>query len=150
MSKIKIIEAVDFAIERELEAAAFYRNLSYKAAFSDKLNVLAELEKFELGHVKLLQSLRNKDFSEYQPEKIIDLELSDYLTVSKPVEELRYEDILVLAMKREAASIKLYSELAKREDNEAVKNIFLKLADEESKHKFIFENIYDKEVLKEN
>ena len=53
-------------------------------------------------------------------------------------------------MKKEKAAYKLYTKLAERAPNEDLKNIFLSLAAEESKHKLSFEIEYDEYVLREN
>ncbi len=55
-----------------------------------------------------------------------------------------------LAMKREKASFKLYTNLAERAPNDGLKDIFLTLAMEESRHKLRFELEYDEYVLREN
>ena len=63
---------------------------------------------------------------------------------------MTYAESLVFAMKKEKAAFKLYSKLAERAPNVNLKNIFLSLAVEESKHKLRFEIEYDEYVLREN
>ena len=63
---------------------------------------------------------------------------------------MTYEEALILAMKKEKAAFKLYSALAEKAPNEGLKNVFLGLAMEESKHKLRFEVEYDEFVLREN
>ncbi|MBU1626474.1 hypothetical protein KKB18_03820 [bacterium] len=53
-------------------------------------------------------------------------------------------------MKRELASMNLYNDLAKKSTATSLKQMFQNLAQEESKHKLYFENIYDDEILREN
>ena len=53
-------------------------------------------------------------------------------------------------MKKEKAAFKLYSALAEKSPNEGLKNVFLGLAMEESKHKLRFELEYDEYILREN
>ena len=61
-----------------------------------------------------------------------------------------YQQALLLAMKKEKAAFKLYSALADRAPNAQLKDVFLGLAQEESKHKLRFEIEYDEYVLREN
>ena len=68
----------------------------------------------------------------------------------KPSADMTYREALVLAMKKEKAAFKLYLELSKRATTEDMKNIFLSLAQEESKHKLRFEIEYDEFILREN
>jgi rubrerythrin len=53
-------------------------------------------------------------------------------------------------MNKEKAAFKLYSALANRANSDEMKNVFMSLAQEESKHKLRFEIEYDEFVLREN
>ena len=63
---------------------------------------------------------------------------------------MTYEDALVVAMQNEKAAFKLYMTLMEKAPTQALKDIFLSLAQEESKHKLKFELEYDEYVLREN
>lgn len=56
---------------------------------------------------------------------------------------MSYADILILAMKKEDVSVKLYTDLAKITQDEELKDMFLWLAQEETEHKLKFELEYD-------
>lgn len=79
-----------------------------------------------------------------------DLKISDYVVNVKPTPEMTYEEALIVAMKKEKAAFKLYTNLAAKAPNENLKDVFLSLATEESKHKLRFEVEYDDYVLREN
>ncbi|HPS46339.1 MAG TPA: ferritin family protein, partial [Bacteroidales bacterium] len=64
--------------------------------------------------------------------------------------QMTYQDALVLAMKKEKSAFKLYMNLSNKTANKELKDLFLMLAMEESKHKLRFEIEYDENVLKEN
>jgi rubrerythrin len=142
---------VDFAIQRELEAVEFYRRLEAHARFSDKKRMLQDLERMERGHAEALERLRDQApgtaavFPE--DEKIHDLHLSDYLVPPPERGELSYGDILVMAMKKEETAQRLYTELAGRQRDEELRALFLRLAAEESRHKRLFEEMYDRDIL---
>ena len=48
------------------------------------------------------------------------------------------------------SAFKLYINLATKTQNKGLQNLFLQLAQEESKHKLMFEIEYDEVILKEN
>jgi rubrerythrin len=54
-----------------------------------------------------------------------------------------YTKLLILAMKKEDKSVKLYTTLAAASTQPQLKDIFLKLAREEAQHKLRFELEYD-------
>ena len=60
---------------------------------------------------------------------------------------LDYQKALVIAMRREKASYKFYSDLAQTVSDPALKDTFIALSQEEAKHKLRLETIYEKEVL---
>ncbi|CAK0779854.1 hypothetical protein CCP3SC15_6990002 [Gammaproteobacteria bacterium] len=55
-----------------------------------------------------------------------------------------------MAMKKEKAAFKLYTDLAASTDDVGVRNTLLALAQEEAKHKLRFEIEYDDQILVEN
>jgi rubrerythrin len=61
-----------------------------------------------------------------------------------------YQGALILAMKREKAAFRLYSDLAARTEDAELKDLLLGLAQEEAKHKLRFEVEYDDKILTEN
>lgn len=153
MKKEFLNEILDFAISREQEAVEFYQDLRNNDKFKNKTEMLKELEEMERGHIRVIESIKKHDIEEIKvPEQIENLKISDYLVVESTGSEATYQDILILAMKREEMSLKLYTNLADifGEDDEKVRKLFQKLASEEAKHKHYFEEIYDEEILTSN
>jgi rubrerythrin len=56
---------------------------------------------------------------------------------------MAYNELLMLAMKREEGALKLYNELLDNADNDDAKNLFKMLCQEEAKHKLALETMYD-------
>jgi len=140
-------EIINFAIEREKEAVEFYRNLGKEASFSDKKKLIREFELMEIGHITILENIGKGVVEEIDIPRIKDLHISDY-TVSVEVSgSMSYQDLLITAMKREEASLKLYSDLAGRTMDPDMRVLFQKLASEESRHKLYFERLYDDDIL---
>ena len=67
-----------------------------------------------------------------------------------PNEEIDYQKALILAMKREKSSYKMYLDLANSVDDDELKETFMALAQEEARHKLRFEVEYDDYILSEN
>jgi rubrerythrin len=81
-------------------------------------------------------------------EKVPNLKISDYLVDAELRPDISYADILRIAMKREERSVKLYTDLTEKNIDKNLNNLFAFLIQEESKHKYALEKIYDDEVLK--
>lgn len=151
MADTTLHDIIEFAIAREREAAAFYRDLQGKATFGAIKKMLADLEAMEMGHVTVLENIERDVAADLAPKKVADLKISNYLVApEKPEGDLEYQDILILAMKREEASYNLYTELASRAAGTETEKVFLRIASEEAGHKLRFESLYDEHILKEN
>lgn len=152
MDENKFNKVLDFAVEREKEAVRFYQELKEMVRFKEQQSLLKEFENMERSHIVILENIRENVVEKVKaPLPDIDnLAISDYLVAVEPSENMTYQDILILAMKREEKARKLYSDLAEKTDEKETKKLFLKLASEESKHKLHFEKLYDDVVLSEN
>jgi len=136
-------EILDFAIEREKEAVDFYKNLQQEAKFKAHKEMLAELEAMEMGHIVVIESIRQKGVKPEDIQKSPNLKISEYLTKELDSEELIYQNILIKAMKREENSFKLYTEMSLKFPDEEISTLFRRLAADEAKHKLHFEKLYD-------
>lgn len=150
MKKTSFDSVIDFAIEREKDAVRFYRDLQVRVAFSDRKEFLGSLEKMEMGHVKILENLKVHEIDEMDIPDVPNLEISDYLVEVELTENMSYQDILIVGMKREEAAYNLYTKLAGQTPGAQIKKVFQKLASEEAKHKLYFEGLYDDDILQEN
>ncbi len=150
MTQEKFNEIIDFAVEREKEAVEFYADLQGKALFEAQKEMLKELEDMEKGHVIMLENIRGKGFSNIKEKEVVDLKISDYIVAVEPLPSMTYQDILIIAMKREEASTNLYKAMASRFTGTEAEKLFTRLAAEESDHKLRFEKLYDTEILKDN
>jgi rubrerythrin len=111
--------------------------------------VFENFAKEELGHKARLEAMKGS--KQIQAGKsVTDLLLADYVVDVEPTADMSYQDALILAMKKEKASFRLYLDLAGEVGNEDQKAIFLSIAEEEAKHKLRFEIEYDDFVLKQN
>lgn len=143
-------DILNFAINAEQEAVEFYTNLAASASNEDMKAVFEQFAQEEMGHKARLTDIRDGGMLQLRNELVADLKISDYVVDVKPQANMSYSDALVLAMKREKAAFKLYMHLSGKSTNATMKDVFLSLAMEESKHKLRFELEYDEFVLREN
>lgn len=145
-----INDILDFAINAEQEAVDFYNQLAENAKTDDMKSVFTSFAQEEISHKARLVKIKHEGTYQLDATKIADLKIADYTVNVKPTPDMSYQDALVLAMNKEKAAFKLYSALATRANSNDMKNIFMSLAQEESKHKLRFEIEYDEFVLREN
>jgi rubrerythrin len=148
MDEKKFQEIIQFAIEKEIEASDFYTRASQVVKYSGTKDLFLDFAKQEQGHKKLLEDLDLKKVAEAKIGKIPNLKISDYLVDTEFKADISYADILRIAMKREEHSIKLYSDLKPLNGDEVLTKFFNFLIQEETKHKYSLEKIYDDEILK--
>jgi rubrerythrin len=138
-------EILTFATDREKEAVEFYASLAKQATRASLKEIFESFSKEEEKHVALLSDIAgNKEkINAYEFKTITDLKISDYMVEKEYEEGMPMPEILKLAMKKEEAAVKLYTELAGQTDHEDAKKVFLILAQEEAKHKLGLETMYD-------
>lgn len=155
-----IDEILDFAIGEEQLAADFYTRLATKTDRPAMKQVFSGFAQEELGHRAKLEAVKrsaasgggSKLLAVGEGEKVPDLKIADFLVDVEPDAggELDYQKALTIAMKKEKAAFRLYSDLAASAGNPELKTLFLGLAQEEARHKLRFEIEYDEYVLREN
>ena len=143
-----INDILDFAIEEEEQARQFYRQLAAKADNPGLKKLLEGFAAEEEGHKARLVDIKSGKQVLTANEKVQDLKIADYLVDVKPSADMQYKDALVVAMKKEKAAFRMYTDLAGRVGG-TLREIFLGLALEEAKHKLRFEIEYDDNVLRE-
>ncbi|NQU44048.1 ferritin family protein [bacterium] len=141
-------EILDFAIREEEQAAAFYRELAARMDRSAMKKVFEDFAKEEDGHKSKLLAVKQGGSVISSKERVLDLKIAEYLLKVDPFHsEMDYQQALVVAMKKEKAAYLLYHNLSQATSDEALRDIFLSLANEEAKHKLRFEIEYDEHVL---
>ncbi len=143
-------EILVFAIQREQEAQDFYTDMARSTEHAHMRQIFEAFAKEEGGHKAKLQAIKEGKHSVPSSMKIPDLKVADYHEKMTPSSDMSYDEILLLAMQREKAAFKLYSDLAEAAEEETTRSLFLALAQEEAKHKLRFELEYDREFLNEN
>lgn len=146
-----IDDILNFAINEEQKASDLYKSLASTSRNRVIREVFEQFSREELGHKKKLEAVKSGSSVTVSKVKVVDMKIGDYLVeVDKSRDDLSYQESLIIAMKEEKAAFRLYSDLAGRTDDPALKDTFLMLAQEEARHKLRFEIEYDDYILKEN
>jgi len=142
-------EAIIFAIRKEQDAATMYETYGNVARNLGAKRMFADLAKEELKHKKLLEGVTPEDIEDYKLTKVPNLKIAEYSVDEEFSPDMTYQDALLLAIKKEEKSYKLYHSLIKGTAHPQLQKLFQTLATEESKHKLKLETEYDENVLKE-
>ena len=139
---------VDFAIEKEIEAASFYEGAAENEAREETRKMFLDFATEERKHKYLLENLDctgecSLVTREYKFKWIGDLKRSDLMVDIVWHKGMSCRDILLLAMKREEKALTLYNELRQQSETETARNIFKILCQEKARHKLGLEKLYD-------
>ena len=150
MTRFNTVEDVlDFAIAREEDACALYRQLAEDADNAQTRDMLLGFAAEEVTHQIKLKAVKNKsDYlsaREDAPNMIID----DYLMTQSPTPDMSFKDTLTFAMQCEKKAFSLYLDLSESTPNPDLKDLFKRLAQEEISHDDRFESVY-KEAFSTN
>ncbi len=145
-----IDEILDFAIGEEQAAVDFYLHLAAQSVNQQTRRIFEEYAEEEMRHKANLIAVKENGHFTLPEAQVKDLKIAEYLVDVKPTPGMSYQDALILAMKKEKAAYRMYTKLAEKATDSAMKSLFQRLAAEESKHKLAFEIEYDDFILREN
>jgi rubrerythrin len=145
-----IQEILDFAVKREEEAARAYADLQSRTRSQSLKKLLAELENDEKRHKELLLGLTGVQPSSLTVSRVPDLKISDYLIAEPASGDMTFQDLLILAAKKEQKAVDLYGELRGLVSDTEHKKLFEFLMMQEQSHKLRLETEYDKHVMTED
>ena len=132
-------EILDYAIDQEQQAADFYADLAGRAEKAGMKDILLDFAAEERGHKERLLAVKAGDHELTPEQEILDLKISDYLVEIDAKDNISYQDALIVAMKRERAAFRLYTDMAEKVPESHLKEVLQGLAKEEAKHKLFFE-----------
>ena len=140
-----IEEILQFAIEKEVEAADFYTEVAAQEPFSGARETFLEFAREEQKHAALLRDFEGSQekIEDYKLKWVPDIKRSDYMVDMVYEKGMHYADILRLAMKREEKALALYNQLQSKTDRDEYIRLFKILSQEEAKHKQFLETMYD-------
>ncbi|RTZ96693.1 MAG: rubrerythrin [Deltaproteobacteria bacterium] len=147
MSFENLEEIFDFAIKLEQEAVKFYEDTAKEESMSGTKQMLNEMAEEERKHERLLKEMKSKGIvkgmDRYKFKWIPDIKRSNFLVDVEYEKGMAYNEILLVAMKKEEKALALYNDLLKRAEGEEAKKLFKIMCQEEARHKLKFETLYD-------
>jgi rubrerythrin len=147
MTASPIEEITNFAIDKEREAIAFYEDLAGRVEDPVMKDAILSMADEERKHEKILMNLTPNKLQFVRDTNQPDLKLSNYLVETPFSKDSTYQELLIIAMKREEKSHALYSDLEQRASDDATRKLFTLLKGEELKHKTRLEKEYEERVL---
>ena len=150
MEKRRFEMVIQFAIDGEQEAIDAYTTASEIVAATNVKDMLLGLARQEQMHKNRLMSIDRERVSAAAIVNVPDLKIADYMDDVTVTADMGYQDILVVAMKREEKAHNLYTTLASNTEDSELRKLFEILAAEEAGHKLALEKEYDEHVLTEN
>lgn len=148
MDFVSLQEIIDYAVEKEQEAMDFYQELAAKVKHEAVAVELKNMALMEQGHRDRLKRMDVSAGVQGGATPKENLKIAEYLVDVKASPTMSYRDVVQLAMKRELAAMRLYTDLGKIVASPSARQLFEQLAAEESGHKMYFEKIWDDEVWK--
>ena len=132
---------IERAIKNEEEAYAFYMDLSGKVADREAKDTLAFLAQEEKKHKEYLLQYRQAGFTA-PGRPVIDYKVAEHLVKPDIKKEIESKDIYIIAANRELNAHNFYKGLAELHPAGDVREMLLRMADEELKHKEKMEYLY--------
>jgi rubrerythrin len=144
MEEKKIAAVIDMAIEREEEAFAFYQNLYRKVEDPQAKETLQFLSNEERKHKEFLENYRQGGMGVegLRMTDVVDYKIAEHLSKPDIQKNMETKDIYLVAAHRELNSFNFYQSLANMHPDGKAKSIFLRMANEEKKHKEKVEYLY--------
>jgi rubrerythrin len=135
---------IEKAIRKEEEARAFYLGLHDLVEDALARETLKFLAGEELAHKEFLQAyLRGeKKFTALAMDAPIDYHVAQYTDRPDPKKNMKSSDVYLVAAHREWSSYNFYKSLAALQPAGEVKEMLLRMADQELKHKEKVEYLY--------
>jgi len=138
---------VSLAIQREEEAYDFYMKASEDSKFKSSTKLLHELAHQEVAHKEKLKKALAEGvcdtFTCDTVEEIEKMDLSQYLVDIPLKSDSTPQDVLIVAIKKEAAANSFYKALSELTGSGVHRSVFETLATEEETHKTRLQNMYD-------
>jgi len=142
-----VSDVVEFAIEKEEKAMEFYSKCAERAKNPGIKEFFKEMVAEEQSHRDMLRNLDSLNLDKVELKEVENLKISDYLVDVSFMENISYQEALIIAMKKEEKALEFYSGWKNKCMNEKASKLFQVLENEEEKHKRKLEKLYDEEIL---
>lgn len=147
---MNVKELIEKSVMHEDKSQKFYLDALKHVTDPAAKVWLKELAAEEVKHKEMLLNFDTSKVMSFKPGETQDLHISEFL-VDKDVSEIKdFQDVLIIAMKKEQKSYNFYVSMSQSTDSMEMKKMCRILAQEELKHKHKLEVAYDDMVFSEN
>ena len=145
MEFLSMKDVLDFALSKEMASVQFYRDISSRIQQSSTRALFDVLLKNESEHVETIRLEIEK--LGYTVDSNVAEEPSGYqwkeqLETEDSVGEMSFAEALMLAIQKERAAFRLYTQLLGQNQSPEYEQILLELAEEEMRHVLQLEREY--------
>ena len=141
----KLLECIETAIKREEDAFAFYTDLAGNIADETARDTVLWIAGEEKNHKLFLEKFRDKGQgpSSMRKAEVTYYKLAEHLDEPEASDSLSRAEVFLLAAHREKRAHEFYTDLAALYDEGGqVREMLLRIANEELKHKEKMEYLY--------
>jgi rubrerythrin len=145
MSDRRLMQLIDTAIKREEEAFDFYMGILGKVNEDHVIETIQEIAEEEKNHKAFLVKYRDEQWSpkNLKMSDVTYYKIAEYQEEPEIKSDMKSEDVYLVASHRELRSYKFYTELSRSFIRlSEVKELLLKMANEELRHKEKMEYLY--------
>jgi len=135
---------IDIAIDREIAARDFYRDLAGRVEDPAVRDTLSFLAGEEQKHQDFLTGYRDGRYGSdtLRLTDVIDYKIAEYLEEPDISGEMKSAEVYLIAAHRELQSYRFYRAIADLHPDGEIKEMLLGIADEEMRHKEKVEYLY--------
>ena len=144
LKNVGLLEAINIAMEAEAKANKFYADSAQKVASEQGKNLLKQLADFEQNHFNKLNELKTSlekegKFIKYEGTQFKSFKIEIAPEASRKIEPNKEDvlDILGMAIEAESKAHQHYKRMAGETKDKNGREMFEKLADEETMHRRI-------------
>jgi rubrerythrin len=137
----------EFAMKMELDGKAYYERMAAETSVNGLKTIFTMLAADEQKHYDTVLAMKEGAAGEMASTTVLERAKNVFQELTGETDLLggmkKNLDGYRHAMKIEADSVLLYEDMAKKESNQEIVMLLLKIASEEKKHYNIMENLYD-------
>jgi rubrerythrin len=141
-----VAEILQEAIQGEVESYEMYTDAVRLVKAEHVQQTLEQLAREELGHKASLEKMlanpgqMQRSIRQLQQAPIQDYKIGDYLVVKPLGPDSTFQDVCIVASRKEQQSYELYQGLAEQNEGE-IRDLFQAMAKDELRHKNLVEEV---------
>lgn len=142
MDEKAFVDAVEIAIDSEIEAFAFYQGVAEQVADENLKELFKHFAEEENKHKDMLEDVLARGTFGLVPKENRDYKVAEAIDLPRLSMDMKPEEAIGLAMKKEEVAMKHYTSLADASADQELKDLFTNLASMEREHKFKLEKVF--------